>query len=219
MKEISISPPLAGDWKFLRPPGHHAFAFDFVQMDIERRSSHTSSWLKYLVGGISSDSYFCWDKPIYSPIEGEVIRVGNGWDDHENTHIWKAIQLWYNATYQFRPKEVDGRLDIRPNAGNHVMIQAEEGYIVFLAHLRNNSILVTEGEKVKSGQVVGSLGNSGNSTMPHLHINLFDQMDDPFQANVLPFVFDRYKGLHADGSWKAVTTSIPEVGSFVRFAP
>ncbi len=97
------------------------------------------------------------------------------------------------------------------------MIQAKEGYIVFLAHLRNQSILVTEGEQVRQGQAIGMLGNSGNSTMPHLHINVFDQMDDPFKAAVLPFVFSSYETLDSAGLWVESKSSIPKAGTFVRF--
>ena len=200
METIAIHPPLAGEWKFLRPPGHHPHAFDFVQLDQNRKLSHFSSRVLFFATGIPSDKYFCWNMRVTSPIDGKVIRVGNGWEDHAYTNVWKMIWLWYNATYRFRPEEIDGRLDIRPNAGNHVMIQAKEGHIVFLAHLRNRSILVTEGEQVRQGQEIGRLGNSGNSTMPHLHINLFDQMDNPFKAKVLPFVFSRYEVLESDGS-------------------
>ncbi len=119
--------------------------------------------------------------------------------------------------HKFRPKQENGRLDIRPNAGNHVMLQAKEGYIVFLAHLRNQSISVTEGEQVRQGQAIGMVGNSGNSTMPHLHINVFDQMDDPFKAEVLPFVFSSYESLGSDGLWIENRSSLPKAGTFVRF--
>lgn len=217
MNVISIHSPLNGEWKFLRPPGHHPYAFDFVQTDARRKSSHDSSKLRFFLGRIPSSKFFCWNKPVISPIDGEIIRVGNGWKDNEYSNIWKTIQLWYNATYRFNPKEKNGRLDIRPNAGNHVMIQAKEGYIVFLAHLKNQSIMVSEGEQVRHGQVIGLLGNSGNSTMPHLHINLFDQMDNPFKAEVLPFVFSSYETLGHDGFWTEAKSSIPKTGTFVRF--
>ena len=217
LENISIHPPLKGEWKFLRPPGHHPYAFDFVQMDDMRKSSHDSNKLRFVIGHIPSSRFFCWDKPVLAPIDGKIIRVGNGWKDQAYTNIWKTIQLWYDATYRFRPKEKDGRLDIRPNAGNHVMIQAKEGYIVFLAHLRNQSILVTEGEQVRQGQAIGMLGNSGNSTMPHLHINVFDQMDYPFKAEVIPFVFSSYETLGNDGKWTENKLSLPMAGSFVRF--
>lgn len=217
MENISIHPPLIGEWKFLRPPGHHPYAFDFVQMDGKRKSSHDSSKLRFFTSRILSNRFFCWNKPVFAPINGKIIRVGNGWKDHEYSNIWKTIQLWYNATYKFKPTEKNGLLDIRPNVGNYVMIQGEEGYIVFLAHLRNQSILVTEGEYVRQGQVIGKVGNSGNSTMPHLHINLFDQMENPFKAKVLPFVFSKYETIDHDGLWVEKKSSIPNAGMFVRF--
>lgn len=107
--DISIHPPLKGEWKFLRPPGHHPYAFDFVQLDDNRVSSHSEVTLQFFVNKISSDKFYCWSKPVYAPIDGTVIRVGNGWQDHEYTNIWKTIQIWYNATYRFRPKEENGR--------------------------------------------------------------------------------------------------------------
>jgi len=217
LEHISIQPPLIGDWKFLRPPGHHPFAFDFIQTDPKRNSSHKLNRLKFFIGNISSKEFYCWDKQVFSPIDGEIFRIGNGWLDNEYTNIWKTIQLWYNATYKFRPKLINGRLDIRPNAGNYVMIKSSHGYIVFLAHLRNKSIVVTEGQKVKRGQPIGSVGNSGNSTEPHLHINIFDQMNDPYTAKVLPFIFNDYETLINKDQWLPNTLSIPKVGSFVRF--
>lgn len=215
---IVIQAPLQGEWTFLRPPGHHPDAFDFVQMDDKGRLPHDSVQYQFYVGNIPSSSYYCWNKPVFAPIAGKVIRVGNGWPDHESTNIWKTIQLWFNATFKFRPKEVNGRLDIRPNAGNHVMIQADEGFIVFLAHLKNKSLLVKEGEQVDQGQAIGMVGNSGNSTMPHLHINLFDQMDDPYKAKVLPFVLSRYEESDSDGHWLVRESSLPRLKATIRFS-
>ena len=217
METISIHPPLQGEWKILQPPGHHPDAFDFVQMDGKRKSSHDASKLRFFVGHIPSNRFFCWNQPVFAPIDGTVIRVGKGWQDNQYSNLWKTIQLWYNATYKFRPKEENGRLDIRPNAGNHVMIQAPDGHLVFLAHLRNQSISVTEGEQVKQGQPIGMVGNSGNSTMPHLHINVFDQMDDPFKAAVLPFVFSSFEVLDKTGKWVENKSSLPQAGTSVRF--
>lgn len=214
---IIVDSPLQGEWKLFDSPGHRPYAFDFMQMDDKRKSSHNSGKLQFFVSRISSSRFFCWNKPVFAPIDGKIIRVGNGWKDNEYTNIWKTIQLLCNAIYKFRPKEVNGRLDIRPNAGNHVMIQAKEGHIIFLAHLRNQSILVTEGEQVRQGQAIGMLGNSGNSTMPHLHINVFDQMEDPFKAKVLPFVFSSYETLGSDGLWVENKLSLPKAGTFVRF--
>ncbi len=213
---ISIPFPLRGEWRFLRPPGHHPFAFDFVQMDKRQKRYCSKNSLLKLIGSVPANAYFCWDQPVYTPVSGRVIRAGIGWPDHQITNLLKTITLWYNATYRFRPKEVNGRLDIRPNAGNHVMIETQDGYIVFLAHLRDGSVPVSEGDVLKVGDLVGHVGNSGNSTAPHLHINLFDQMDDPYKAKVLPFVFDAYEELSGTGEWKKRTGSVPSIKSFIR---
>ena len=216
IEKISIDFPLKGDWQFLRPPGHHPFAFDFVKMDEKRIKYSKRSKISFFMGKIPSDQYYCWDQPIYSPIDGIVLQTGVGWKDHQDTNIWKTLILWFNATYRSKLEEIDGKLEIRPNTGNYVMIKAEAGYIVFLAHLKCGSTIVEKGQAVKSGDLIGKVGNSGNSTAPHLHINLFDQMDDPYSAKVLPFVFNEYQKLDNDGEWKTQKLSIPKVKSFVR---
>ena len=214
---ISIHSPLQGEWKVLRPPGHHRYALDFVQWDGRTKAAHAASKLAYYVARVPSSSFFCWNKPVFAPIDGVVIQVGNGWPDNEYVNIWQAIRLWLNATFKFRPKEEGGRLDIRPNAGNYLMIQASEGYVVFLAHLKNQSVAVADGAKVRRGDVVGMVGSSGNSTMPHLHINLFDQVEDPFRAKVLPFVFTRYMTRDGNERWVDNEATIPSAGAVVRF--
>lgn len=55
--------------------------------------------------------------------------------------------------------------------GNHVMIDCGE-YAVLLAHFRNGSLRVREGEGVTKGQELGEAGNSGQSTEPHLHVHV-----------------------------------------------
>ena len=214
--QIQIDFPLKGEWKFLCPPGHHPFAFDFVKFDGNRKKHSRCNKLQLLIGHIPANKYYCWLHPIYSPIKGRVIQVGNGWEDNEKTNIWKTITLWYNATYKFKPKEINGKLDIRPNVGNYVMIQAEQGYVVLLAHLRNTSIEVCEGQYLNSGDLIGKVGNSGNSTMPHLHINIFDQMNDPLNAKVLPFVFNEYMELNDENKWEKHFLAVPKVKSFIK---
>ena len=214
--QIVIDFPLQGEWQFLCPPGHHPFAFDFVKLDANRKKYSSYSKIKLFISHIPANKYYCWESPIYSPLDGTVMQVGHGWKDHEKTNIWKAITLWYNATYRFKPKEINGRLDIRPNVGNYVMIQGEEGYVVLLAHLRNNSIKLDEGQQVKSGDLIGNIGNSGNTTMPHLHINIFDQMNDPLNAKVLPFVFSEYMELNEHNEWENHYFDTPKIKSFIK---
>lgn len=75
---------------------------------------------------------------------------------------------------------VDGLPDLSPPtrdrdnpAGNHVILYCDD-LSVELAHLRQGSILVEPGDLILAGQPIGQVGNSGNSTEPHLHIHAVD---------------------------------------------
>ena len=65
------------------------------------------------------------------------------------------------------------------------------GVYAFYAHLQPGSIRVQVGETVTTGQVLGLLGNTGNSTAPHLHFQLADG-PDVLTATSLPFVLDHW---------------------------
>lgn len=69
--------------------------------------------------------------------------------------------------------------------GNYVVIQHSDGNYTLYGHLHENSITVKEGDTVEQGQVIAKVGNSGNSTGPHLHFeirvgeNKTDSRDNP----------------------------------------
>ncbi len=76
-------------------------------------------------------------------------------------------------------------------AGNHVIIDLGGGNYAFYAHIVPGSVAVKLGDRVKPGQLVGLLGNSGNSTAPHLHFHIGDR-PTPLGAEGIPFVLDEY---------------------------
>ncbi|MFQ5709725.1 MAG: M23 family metallopeptidase [bacterium] len=90
---------------------------------------------------------------IFSPCDGTVIEVVDG-----------------------LPDNVPHKFDIENPTGNHVIISCQE-IRVLLAHMMRESVLVKEGDAVISGQGIGKVGNSGNTTEPHLHISAVDNND------------------------------------------
>ena len=82
-----------------------------------------------------------------------------------------------------------------------------ERFTALLAHLRNGSVKVAEGRHVKTGDLLGEVGNSGNTTGPHLHFQLM-KGDNPFTATGLPCRFRTYE-CYRRKAWEMVTNGIP----------
>jgi len=96
-----------------------------------------------------NEDFYAFGKEILAPTAGKVILVNDGIKDNR----WPAM----NKQASF---------------GNFVMLEtAAKEYLLF-AHLKLHSITVAEGEVVSAGAVLGRCGNSGNSTEPHLHLQM-----------------------------------------------
>jgi murein DD-endopeptidase MepM/ murein hydrolase activator NlpD len=68
------------------------------------------------------------------------------------------------------------------------------GTYAFYAHLQPGSLRVKNGDRVTRGRVLGLLGNSGNSTEPHLHFHVSDGMS-PLGSEGLPYTIAGMKGM------------------------
>ena len=76
------------------------------------------------------------------------------------------------------------------NAGNHVVIEMARGRYVLLAHLMRGSVVVQVGETVSPGQLIGKCGNSGNTSEPHLHLQVQNLPDwDSAELETYPIHF------------------------------
>jgi hypothetical protein len=92
------------------------------------------------------DRYVIFDRPIHAPCAGEVVAARDGLADAA-------------------PTTEPSRL-----AGNFVAIFCQ-GVTVVLAHAKAGTVAVRTGDTVPVGQMIGRVGNSGNSSEPHLHIH------------------------------------------------
>jgi Peptidase family M23 len=75
--------------------------------------------------------------------------------------------------------------------GNEVIEKIGPGLYAAYEHLQTGSVMVKPGQHLHPGQVIGLLGNTGNSTFPHLHFGIQDG-PDVLTSNALPFEIDRY---------------------------
>jgi murein DD-endopeptidase MepM/ murein hydrolase activator NlpD len=150
--------------------------------------------------------------PILSPISGKVIAAKDGWPERQRA---TPLDILGALSAGLRLSEAQLRADYRIVAGNYLIIEGPEGF-AFLAHATTGSIRVSEGETVHAGQPVAKVGDTGNSTAPHLHFHLMDG-PDLWTANGLPSCFIAYERL-MDHGWQRVEYGIPGRTDRVRCA-
>ncbi|WP_158702558.1 M23 family metallopeptidase [Kitasatospora sp. MMS16-BH015] len=108
----------------------------------------------------------------------DLVRTGSGGPRREPEHYPAYGEQVFAPCAGVVVAAVDGIEDQRPGTlryapayGNHVFIETADGVLVKLAHLRPGSVRVTAGQAVAAGELLGEVGNSGNSTEPHLHLH------------------------------------------------
>src|SRR5262249_20985504 len=75
--------------------------------------------------------------------------------------------------------------------GNHVVLDLGNGLFAFYAHMQKGSVTVKPGDKVVRGHVLGKLGNSGNTSAPHLHFHIVNGAS-VLGSEGLPYIIDRF---------------------------
>lgn len=113
---------------------------------------------------------------------------------------------------------VIGGSDFRDNWGNHVVIRLDRGGWVLLSHLLQNSICVSVGMRVQTGCLLGRVGNSGRSPVPHLHLQL--QSGPEIGSPTAPFKLANYLVSQPNQEpWTHwVAAGVPGPGEFLRAA-
>jgi hypothetical protein len=121
-----------------------------------------------------NENFWDFGQPVMAVADGEVTEVVDDIPDHLPDRT-PAITL----------KNI---------AGNHVIVRIAPSIYALFAHLKQGSIRVRLHQQVKSGEVLGELGDSGNTTAPHLHFQLMDA-SSPLAAEGLPYVFEQFRFL------------------------
>ena len=142
------------------------FAIDYVQLN------ESGTLFEGAIGDLSNYGYF--GAKIRSVADGKVVGVQDG-----------------------QPEQTPGSLPsgqtVQTAGGNYLVVKIDSGHYAFYAHLQPGSLRFEKGDRVREGQVLGLLGNTGNTDGPHLHFHIMDGAS-PLQSNGLPFVHPRFTG-------------------------
>jgi hypothetical protein len=102
-------------------------------------------------------------------------------------------------------------------AGNYVRLELGDGVFALYGHLQPGSLRVTVGDRVTRGQTLGLVGNSGNSTEPHLHFHVEGSGSSMLGAEGLPYVLDVFDVAPSRGAWSERRHELPLQNAIVRF--
>lgn len=201
MEPVLLDFPFHGRWLTRNSParrvpshGTHRFgvtyAIDFVAVDARGRSARRT-W-RSLFSVEPPELFRGFGESVHAPAGGTVVIAHDGEPDHVARRSQVAI-IPYALTQAGRVRE-----GIAAIAGNHVVVAlSPAGPFVAVVHLRRGSVAVRPGDRVDAGEQVGQCGNSGNSTEPHVHVQVTDSTDWP-TARGLPMAFRRTGDLSND---------------------
>lgn len=171
--QVTFRLPFEGVW-FVIMGGDTAIENHHVVAADQRHAYDIFVWKEG--GTFSGDSavnenYWAYGQRLLAPAAGTIVTAIDGLPD----------QVPLEST------------DVTNPAGNHVVIEVAEGEYLLIAHMQPGSLTVAVGDVVESGQQVGVVGNSGNTSEPHIHIHLQDQPTfNPETATGLPLEFTDY---------------------------
>jgi hypothetical protein len=140
--------PLRGRWYVVqggasRAINHHVTVpRQRAALDLVRTGRHGTKG----GAGNGNEAYLAYRQSVFAPCDGTVIAVRDG-----------------------LPDQVPGTVVPQPAEGNEVVIDTGREQ-VRLCHLRRGTVRVAKGQQVRTGELLGEVGNSGNTSEPHLHI-------------------------------------------------
>jgi len=128
----------------------YRYGIDLIHIDAEGKMFRGE--------GSRLEDWHAWGQPVRAPADGVVRDVRSDRPDND--------ALTENRWTPKRLSEDEMNTD-----GNYVLID-HGGEFSLLTHLRQGSVRVRAGERVRAGQLVAEVGNSGSTHIPHMHYEL-----------------------------------------------
>lgn len=129
----------------------------------------------------ANDSYLAYDADLLAVADGKVVAMSDGMPDSTPQHLPEG-------------------LSVHQLGGNYLIIDIGNGFYAFYGHVKAGSFTVEVGDEVKKGDVVGLLGNTGNSSEAHLHFHV-SRGPTPLASTQWPYLFESFElaGTLGDG--------------------
>jgi Peptidase family M23 len=189
---VEVAAPVRGRWVAVNSPGTkvpshgvRAYGQTYAIDILHPRPAGTPGKIGWSLGTRRPGGYPSFGEPVHAVADGTVVAAHDRQRDHRDRVSWPW--LIYLFTVEAFCRELGGVPFV---LGNHVIVDHGDGVWSAHAHLRRGSVRVRRGDRVAAGQQLGEVGNSGNTTEPHLHFQLMDDRH-PTAAAGVPF---RWRG-------------------------
>ncbi|WP_136089854.1 M23 family metallopeptidase [Auritidibacter ignavus] len=207
---VVLRPPVRGRWLATSSPGQQlpshgtATRGQFAAVDLAHPSVAEDMTTTInpadvrLVGrGTRPEEFTCFGEPVYAIADGTVLQAADRQRDKRARDTWLGRILM--LLLEGPASEFFG--GYRAIFGNRVVVQHDDGTFAAYAHLRRDSVVVVPGQRVRAGEQLAEVGNTGNTTEPHLHVQLMDRGSVDAAAG-LPFVWSGVELGDLDPAWK-----------------
>jgi hypothetical protein len=185
---VIVSAPISGDdWLAANGPSNNsAHRRALIPLDGEPHIGQRFAidWVKFGSDGNtykgdphSNSSYYAWNLPVMAAADGRIVGVKDGIPE--------------NKPDPADPARRAVAMNLETIAGNNIIEDIGGGHYALYAHLRPGSIKVKPGDTVHRGELLAHLGNTGNSTEPHLHFQICDAPSF-IASNGVPFEIDHF---------------------------
>lgn len=123
---------------------------------------HANRAQRYALDVVELNSFGSRSRGLYPPERGMFVIFGEAVYSPCNGRVEAAVDTFADLP--------PSKTDREHAAGNHVVL-ACKGVLVLLAHLKRGSVAVRPGESVDESTLIGAVGNTGNTSEPHLHLH------------------------------------------------
>lgn len=173
---VPMAPPVRGQWVPINSPGSQVpshgtramgqkYAVDILHPSTPDTPGMPTQGLR----PNRPEDYSCFGDQVQAMADGTVLRAVDRWRDHRARNTWPT--LIFMMTIEGLVRSLGGMSAI---TGNHVVVRHDDGRTSLYAHLRRGSVLVAPGQRVTAGEVLAQVGNTGNTSEPHLHVQLME---------------------------------------------
>jgi hypothetical protein len=147
-------------------------------------------------------SYHAYGAEVHAVADATVVRANDGLPDN----IPRTAAGFETAV----------PVTMETVAGNSVVLDLGDGQYAYYAHLKPGSVRVRTGDRVRRGEVLGAIGNSGDAREPHLH---FQVTNGPgiLASEGLPYVIDRFRMKRPEGTWQERRNEFPLGNAIIEF--